>query len=134
MTNLLPAAADPGTTVHVTVRTTPPGVTGRGPLRLDWSVTSSTAGRQVGYEIQAAPTQDFAAGVEGTGPVAGADQLDVTAPGGPLRSREVRHLRVRVATDAGLSAWSEYEPAGSLLNANAPDSSVCMEGDGAAAV
>ena len=29
------------------------------------------------------------------------------APGGPLRSREVRHLRVRVATDAGWSDWSE---------------------------
>jgi len=107
VTDLLPTAHDPGTTVRLTARATPAGVTGRGPLRLDWSVTSSTAGRQVGYEIQAAPTQDFAAGVEGTGPVAGADQLDVTAPGGPLRSREVRHLRVRVATEAGWSAWSE---------------------------
>ena len=57
MTDLLPTAADPGTTVRLTVRTTPAGVTGRGPLRLDWSVTSGTADRQVGYEIQAAPTR-----------------------------------------------------------------------------
>ena len=63
MTDLLPTAADPGTTVRLTVRTTPAGVTGRGPLRLDWSVRSGTADRQVGYEIQAAPTPDFAAGV-----------------------------------------------------------------------
>jgi len=107
VTDLLPTAADPGTTVRLTVRSTPAGVSGRGPLRLDWSVTSSTAERQVGYEIEAAPTPEFAAGVQGTGPVAGAGQLDVVAPGGPLRSREVRHLRVRVATDAGWSDWSE---------------------------
>ncbi len=107
MTDLLPTAADPGTTVRLTVRTTPAGVTGRGPLRLDWNVRSGTADRQVGYEVQAAPTPDFAVGVHGTGPVEGAGQLDVIAPGGPLRSREVRHLRVRVATDAGWSGWSE---------------------------
>ena len=93
--------------MRLTVRTTPAGVNGRGPLRLDWSATSSTAERQVGYEIEAAPTPEFAAGVQGTGPVAGAGQLDVVAPGGPLRSREVRYLRVRVATDAGWSDWSE---------------------------
>jgi alpha-L-rhamnosidase len=110
VTELLPTAADPGTTVRLAVRSTPAGLTGRGPLRLDWSTTSSTAERQVGYEIEAAPTPEFAAGVQGTGPVAGADQLDVTAPGGPLRSREVRHLRVRVATEAGWSAWSEPVP------------------------
>jgi alpha-L-rhamnosidase len=107
MTQLLPTEADPGTTVRLTVRATPAGVTGTGPLRLDWSVTSSTADRQVGYEVEAAATLEFGAGVRGTGPVAGADQLDVTAPGGPLLSREVRHLRVRVATDAGWSQWSE---------------------------
>ncbi len=105
MTDLLPTAADPGTTVRLTVRPTPAGVTGRGPLRLDWSVTSGTAGRQVGYNPGRADP-----GLRGrdrsTGPVAGADQLDVIAPGGPLRSREVRHLRVRVATDAGWSGWS----------------------------
>jgi alpha-L-rhamnosidase len=107
VTDLLPTAADAGTTVRPIVRSTPAGVSGRGPLRLDWSVTSSTAERQVGYEIEAAPTPAFAAGVQGTGPVTGAGQLDVVAPGGPLRSREVRHLRVRVATDAGWSDWSE---------------------------
>jgi alpha-L-rhamnosidase len=107
VTDLLPSAPDPGTTVRLTVRSTSAGVTGRGPLRLDWSVTSSTADRQLGYEVQAAPTPEFAAGIDSTGPVAGADQLDVTAPGGRLLSREVRHLRVRVATDAGWSEWSE---------------------------
>ncbi len=33
-------------------------------------------------------------------------QLDVVAPGAPLRSRESRHLRVRVATEDGWSPWS----------------------------
>jgi alpha-L-rhamnosidase len=108
VTDLLPTAGDVGTTVATpVVRWTPDAVAGRGPLRLDWSVTSTSSTTQVGYEIQAAATTAFDAGVHTTGPVPGPDQLDVAAPGGPLRSREVRHLRVRVATGAGWSAWSE---------------------------
>ncbi|HEY7103244.1 MAG TPA: family 78 glycoside hydrolase catalytic domain [Mycobacteriales bacterium] len=131
MTDLLPTAVDPGTTVRLAVRSTPAGVTGRGPLRLDWSITSNTAERQVGYEIEAAPTPEFGTGVQGTGPVTGAGQLDVVAPGGPLRSREVRHLRVRVATDAGWSDWSEPATveAGLLAPADWQAVAVTLPGD-----
>ena len=38
--------------------------------------------------------------------VRGADQVGVPAPGDPLQSREVRHLRVRVATSTGWTPWS----------------------------
>ena len=41
-----------------------------------------------------------------TGVVDGADQVGVAAPGGPLRSREVRFYRVRVQTGDGWTDWS----------------------------
>ncbi len=102
-----PTAVDAGTTVSPpAVRATPEGRAGRAPLRLDWRVASTTGSRQVAYEIQASRDPSFGAGVLGTGPVEDSRQLDVVAPGGPLRSRETRHLRVRVATEAGWSPWS----------------------------
>src|SRR3954471_212789 len=92
----------------------PAGRPGRGPRggpaaappRADWAVTSATATQQLGYELQASSSAAFVHHVSSTGAVEALDQLDVVTPGGPLTSREVRHLRVRVATEHGWSAWS----------------------------
>src|SRR5215212_7882950 len=98
---------DAGTTVtSLAVRPSPDGLAGRGPLRVDWAVTSTSATEQLGYELQASPSTAFVHNVPSSGPMEGLDQLDVVTPGGPLRSREVRHLRVRVATEHGWSTWS----------------------------
>jgi alpha-L-rhamnosidase len=99
--------SDAGTTVtSLAVRPSPDGLAGRGPLRVDWAVTSATAPRQLGYELQASPSTAFDQNVSSSGPTEALEQLDVVTPGGPLRSREVRHLRVRVATEQGWSTWS----------------------------
>jgi alpha-L-rhamnosidase len=98
-------------------RPSPDGLAGRAPLRLDWSIAAGrsaadpaagtdTPTRQVAYEVQTAPTATFDRAVESTGIREDPGQLAVEAPGGPLRSREVRYLRVRVATERGWSAWS----------------------------
>jgi alpha-L-rhamnosidase len=99
--------SEAGTTVtSLVVRPSPDGLAGRGPLRVDWAVTSATATRQLGYELQASPSAAFDQNVASSRLMEAPDQLDVVTPGGPLRSREVRHLRVRVATERGWSAWS----------------------------
>jgi len=99
--------SDAGTTVtSLAVRPSPDGLAGRAPLRADWAVTSTTATRQLGYELQMSPSTAFVHNVLSVGPMEGPDQLDVVTPGGSLRSREVRHLRVRVATEDGWSSWS----------------------------
>ena len=112
VTLLAQTSSDAGTTVaSLAVRPSPDGLAGRAPLRVDWAVTSTTATEQLGYELQAAPSTAFDQDVATTGSVEGADQLDVVAPGGALRSREVRHLRVRVATAHG---WSDWSPAATV--------------------
>jgi alpha-L-rhamnosidase len=99
--------SDAGTRVtSLAVRRSPDGLAGRGPLRVDWAVTSARATAQLGYELQASPSTAFAQNVPSSGPMEAPDQLEVVAPGGPVRSREVRHLRVRVATEHGWSPWS----------------------------
>jgi len=76
------------------------------PLRLTWRIRSTRSGlTQVGYQIQAASDAEFATNVADSGTVDGADQLGVRAPGTPLTSREVRHLRVRVRTQDGWTDW-----------------------------
>jgi alpha-L-rhamnosidase len=100
-------ASDAGTTVtSLAVRRSPDGLAGRAPLRVDWAVTSTSAGAQLGYELQASPSTAFVQNVASTGRVEAPDQLNVAVPGDRLRSRDVRHLRVRVATSAGWSDWS----------------------------
>ena len=107
----VPAAdhnTDPGTRVRaLTVRRSPASLAGHAPLRVDWAAESTSGDRQRGYELQSSPTPSFDAAVAGTGPVDSDRQLDVDVPGGALRSREIRHVRVRVATDAGWSDWSD---------------------------
>src|SRR4051812_44892874 len=98
---------DAGTTVtSLAVRPSPEGSAGRAPLRVDWAVTSATAVQQLGYELHASPSPAFVHNVASTGIVEDPGQLDIVVPGGPLHSREVRHLRVRVATPQGWSRWS----------------------------
>jgi alpha-L-rhamnosidase len=102
-----PNTTDSGTSItSLAVRPSPDGSAGRAPLRVDWAVTSTTATRQLGYELQASPSTAFDQNVSFGAPTEGPDQLGVVTPSGPLRSREVRHLRVRIATDRGWSAWS----------------------------
>jgi alpha-L-rhamnosidase len=110
------SVSDAGTTVtSLAVRPSPDGLAGRGPLRVDWAVTSTTASEQLGYELQTSPSTSFVHNVPSSGPMEGPDQLDVVAPGAPLRSREVRHLRVRVATEHGWSPWSAAVTVGAGL-------------------
>ena len=77
------------------------------PLRLTWQVSTSDQGlRQRAYEVQAAASDAFEAVLATTGVVDSDDQVAVPAPGAPLKSREVRHYRVRIRTDIGWSDWS----------------------------
>ena len=103
----MPTAVD----VRVTLRTqVPDGVLAAGaePIRLSWQVTGAERGAvQEAYEVQAAAAPSFAGGAWSSGVVESADQVAVPDPGSELRSREVRHLRARVRTQAGWSAWSD---------------------------
>ena len=107
MTLQPPAMSDAGTTVtSLAVRPSPQGRAGRARPRVDWAVASTTATRQLGYELQASSSTAFDQDVSSSGFMEGPDQLDVVTPGPPLISREVRYLRVRIATEHGWSAWS----------------------------
>ena len=76
--------------------------------RLSWQVSASHPGLvQLGYEIEAADSPGFETVLASTGDRDGDAQLAVAAPGGALRSREVRHYRVRVRDSSGWSGWSE---------------------------
>ena len=92
----------------LSVRQSPDGASGRSPLRVDWQVPLDS-GVQTGYELQSSSEPAFTAPAT-TGEVAASTQLDVTAPGAPLTSRERRYLRVRVQTGADWSPWSEPVP------------------------
>jgi len=79
---------------------------GREPLRLSWRVIApAAAGVQLAYEVQASRDPAFTQDVVSSGEVAGDDQVGIGVPGAPLRSREVRYLRVRIRTALGWSAW-----------------------------
>jgi alpha-L-rhamnosidase len=76
------------------------------PLFVSWAVESTTPGsRQVAFELQASVHSDFSDAAT-TGPIASDNSISVLTPGGPLASREVRHVRVRIATDRGWTTWS----------------------------
>ncbi len=102
----------PVTAPLLSLRQSPDGAAGRAQLRVDWQVPLES-GVQTGYELQASADPGFGASPATTGVVASDAQLAVIAPGGPLTSREVRHLRLRVGTasapgsaDAQWSDWS----------------------------
>jgi alpha-L-rhamnosidase len=76
--------------------------------RLTWQVSASHPGLvQLGYEIEASESSGFEPLRATTGVRDGDAQVAVPAPGGPLRSREVRHYRVRVRDVSGWSGWSD---------------------------
>ncbi|QKJ20654.1 alpha-L-rhamnosidase [Microbacterium hominis] len=74
-----------------------------GPVRLSWRVESATPGsRQLGYQLA---TLDDAGDLVAQPPVAGAAAIGIPAPL-PLAPGERRSFAVRIATDAGWTAWS----------------------------
>lgn len=96
---------DEGTQVSSLRSQHPAGLLGvpRTGLRLTWTVDSSTAERQRGAQIA---WRDGAEWVEE--PVwEGEASIAVLAPGGDLPAGATREFRVRIATEAGWSAWSE---------------------------
>ncbi len=75
------------------------------PPRLTWQVAGADPEQvQTAYEIQASSHPDFGDSIS-TGPIASARQVAVAGPGAPMRSREVRYLRVRIETSAGWTDW-----------------------------
>ncbi len=86
----------------------PTGMLGIGPepVQLTWRVEGPGDRGQVAYEIQSSVTANFEEVLDSTGEVRGNEQIGVLAPGEPLKSREIRHYRVRIETDAGWGEWS----------------------------
>lgn len=76
-----------------------------GQIRLRWRVASATAGStQQGYQVQWRRGD----GAWTTGdPVAGDGAIDIADGAEALAPREVRTYRVRVATEAGWTTWSD---------------------------
>ncbi|MFH8662352.1 family 78 glycoside hydrolase catalytic domain [Streptomyces afghaniensis] len=75
--------------------------------RLSWSLTSDRPGvLHHAYEIQVSADRSFADAVS-SGEIESDVVVDHLWPAAPLRSREVRHWRVRVRTDLGWTGWSE---------------------------
>ena len=86
-----------------------PGLLGSGnePLRLTWQMSPARSSlTQLAYEIETSANADFAEISATSGVVESSDQIAVSAPGPAMRSREIRHLRVRVSTEDGWSDWS----------------------------
>ena len=79
---------------------------GAEPVRLTWRVEYDGDQSQVAYEIQSSGSADFEDLLASSGEKRGEEQIGVEAPGGPLKSREIRHYRARIATAAGWSDWS----------------------------
>lgn len=81
------------------------GLPGAAPL-LRWQVVASVAGlKQLSYEAQASSDSSFEELLASDGKDT-ADQIGIIAPGGDLKSREIRYYRVRIETSHGWSDWS----------------------------
>ena len=76
------------------------------PVRLTWRVEDPGDQSQVAYEIQSSGSAEFEELFAASGEVRSEEQIGVEAPGGPLKSREIRHYRARIASAAGWSDWS----------------------------
>lgn len=79
---------------------------GAAPVRLTWRVEDDGDQSQVAYEIQSSGSANFEELLASSGEIRGEEQIGVQGPGEPLKSREIRHYRARVATAAGWSDWS----------------------------
>ncbi|WP_191284282.1 alpha-L-rhamnosidase [Pseudolysinimonas yzui] len=68
---------------------------------------SSTAGtRQLAYEIESAVDLDFNHQPTSSGEIESSLSIGVDVPGLALKSRETRHVRVRIRTQLGWTEWS----------------------------
>ncbi len=98
--------------------------------------------RQRGYEIEVAATPGFEAPLASSGRVETHRVIAAPWPGEALQSRQVRWTRVRVWTDAGVSAWSAplrvegalFDEADWLAQPISPLSNVDMRGPGPVAL
>ena len=101
---------DQRTTV-IDLRSQLPGsITGIGPepLRLTWRVAPAATGlEQRAFEIETSSTASFETLLASSGVVESNDQIAVPAPGDPMRSREIRFIRVRIAT---AELWTDWSP------------------------
>lgn len=90
---------DAGTRVIALRSQYPDGLLGvpHGDIRLSWTVESSTADRQLGYQLAWDDTV--------SDPATGPDSIGVAAPGAAAGA--TRRYRVRIATEHGWSAWSD---------------------------
>ena len=86
----------------------PLGMLGIGPepIRLTWHSEDAGNWDQLAYEIESSRSAHFEELLASTGEIRGQEQIGVLAPGDPLKSREVRHFRVRTATEGGWTDWS----------------------------
>ena len=81
------------------------GLPAKAPL-LSWSVEGALEGsRQLAAQLESSASAAFTT-VSAGETVSGGTSQFVTAPGGAMRSREVRYFRARIETEAGWSAWS----------------------------
>lgn len=77
-------------------------------VTISWAVTAVEPGlSQLAYEVQAAADLGFTTEVRSSGEVVSSESTEVEVPGGALASREQRHIRVRIRTERGWTAWSE---------------------------
>lgn len=77
-------------------------------LKLNWSVSSLEVGsKQVAYEIEVAADHKFETIIARSGVVESDEQIAIAAPGGKLNPRETRFYRVRIATQAGWTVFSQ---------------------------
>lgn len=110
-------------------------VIGRDSPRLSWRIDAAepSAGQNA-YEIEAAADKGFRDILATSGVVAEASQVAVTAPGGPLRSREIRFYRVRARIGERWTAWSPSlcVEAGLLTPADWQALAITLPGDGGA--
>ncbi|MET0773631.1 MAG: family 78 glycoside hydrolase catalytic domain [Candidatus Limnocylindrales bacterium] len=82
------------------------GAIGAEPVRLSWRIEPAEAGsEQQAYEVEASGSASFTSVSATSGVVEDHRQVGVRAPGGALRSREVRWYRVRVRTSRGWTDW-----------------------------
>ena len=106
----MPAREANATSVRVTeLRSQVPAgvaVIGADPVRLSWRIGPAVdASQQLAYEVEAGGSESFDSVTASTGVVGDHRQVGIPAPGGSLRSREVRWYRVRVRTPQGWTDW-----------------------------
>jgi alpha-L-rhamnosidase len=107
-------------------------VIGHDSPRLSWRIAAAdTPACQSAYELEAAADKGFRNVLATSGIVSDAGQVAVPAPGGSLRSREVRFYRVRARLGKRWTAWSPSlcVEAGLLASADWQARAITLPGD-----